>query len=126
MEPVPLYGGHQMLHDADVEFAPVKFDVTDQRPVLRLHLRGVEHGARPMSRRVDGQVRFTAWTPVVNERAQSIPVGIASGGLCFADSCITVADADGGVFADRVGELDEAAVLFGDDEVAVHGDRSSS
>ncbi|AJK70085.1 hypothetical protein B840_12585 (plasmid) [Corynebacterium marinum DSM 44953] len=53
-------------------------------------------------------------------------MGVPSGGLCFADSCLAVADADGGVFSDGVGELDEATVLFGDNEIAAHGDRSSS
>ncbi|AJK70084.1 hypothetical protein B840_12580 (plasmid) [Corynebacterium marinum DSM 44953] len=56
VEPVSLPGGHQMLHDADIEFAPVKLDILDQRPVLRLDLRGVEHRAGPVGCRVDGQV----------------------------------------------------------------------
>lgn len=51
-----LSGVDEVLVNADVEAFSVELDVLDQRAVLRLDLRGVEHGAGPVGRRVDGRV----------------------------------------------------------------------
>ena len=47
-------------------------------------------------------------------------MGVPTGGLRLTDAGLAVADADGDVLADGAGELGEAAVFLGDDEVAVH------
>lgn len=56
---------------------------------------------------------------------QGVPVGVSAAGLRLADAGIAVADADRAFLADGVGEFDEAAVFFRDDEVAAHGSSSS-
>ena len=55
-------------------------------------------------------------TPVVDERFGNIPLRIASRRQGFADPRRAIAKADRAVFANRVGELDEAPILFGGDE----------
>jgi len=45
---------------------------------------------------------------------------MAAGGVGLPDAGVAVADADGLLTADSVGELGEAPVLFGDDEGLTH------
>ncbi len=45
------------------------------------------------------------------------PMGVLACGECLADPGLAVAEADVLLPAARVGELDEAAVLFGDEEL---------
>lgn len=74
---------------------------------------------------VDLGVAVAAFTPPVDERADGVPVCVASGRERLADAGGSEADADGALFADGLSELRESAVFLDDDELAGHGLSSS-
>ena len=58
-------------------------------------LGGVEDGAGTVGGRVVLQVGIAAWSPVVDEGFEGVPVGVPAGGLRLTDPGLAVADADG-------------------------------
>jgi hypothetical protein len=89
------------------------------------YLGGVKDSAGAVGQCVVFGVMVTSRAPFCDVRLEGVPAGVAARGLGFAYSGVPVADPDGLLFADGVGELGEAAVLLGDDEVFVHGSSSS-
>src|SRR5699024_3803461 len=54
-----------------------------------------------------------------------VQLGVASGGQCFANAGLAVADTDGVLSSDGIGELDESTVFFGGSK-SLLGHQSSS
>lgn len=80
----------------------------------------VEDAAGPVQGGVHVGVVEDVLVGVVEHLVGAVPAAVAAGGQRFADSGRAVAESDGGVAFDGVGELDEASVLFGRDESLAH------
>src|SRR5699024_8970137 len=69
---------------------------------------------------IDLEVCVVARPPFFQQGLGFVPVGVALGGQCFADAGLAVADTDGVLSSDGIGELDESTVFFGGYESFVH------
>ena len=114
-----------MLVDADAESDHPVVDVADEFAVSGDDFGCVEDGAGTVGQRVVLDVVVAARSPGGKVGLQGVPVGVAAGGVRFADTGVAVADADGALGADCVGELSETAMFLGQDEGLVHSSSSS-
>src|SRR5699024_11293648 len=85
-----------MLVDQHSNLPAIELDVAHEIAVLGEDFWGVEHGAGAVGGGVVLQVGIAAWSPVVDEGFEGVPVGVSAGGLGLADAGLAVADADGG------------------------------
>lgn len=110
----------QMLLDADIGAGDRLVEFILQHPWGGEHAGGVEHGTTPSEGGVDLGVAVGARTPIGQQVIGLLPVGVAARGECLAHPGRSEAQTDGVAAADSVGELGEAAVLFGHDEALAH------
>ena len=85
----------------------------------------VEDGAGSVRQGIVLCVVIASRSPRVDVGLEGVPVRVAAGGVGFPDAGGAVADPDGFLLSDGVGELGEASVFFGDDECLVHHSSSS-
>src|SRR4051794_20288809 len=108
----------QVLVDAEVDALEEQVEVALELLVADAHGRRVDNGPRARQGGVDLRVLVGAWPPFVEQGFGAVPVGVAARGERLADAGGPETDADVGLAAHGVGELDEATVFFGDDERA--------
>ncbi len=125
VSPRNFAGGAQVLIDADAQPGLQVVDLMDELRRLGEDRWRVEQGPGSVRGGVMLCVGLAPRSPLGDEGFQGVPVGVSAAGLRLADAGIAVADADRAFLADGVGEFDEAAVFFRDDEVAAHGSSSS-
>ena len=114
-----------MFVGADLDLCLPALDVVYEVFGSAEDLGCVEDGAGSVGEGVVLGVVVAARSPRVDVRLERVPVRVAAGGVGFPDAGGAVADPDGFLLSDGVGEFGEASVFFGDDECLVHHSSSS-
>src|SRR3954452_23229498 len=109
----------EVLVDAEVDAFEEQVEVAFELLVADAHGRRVDDGPRAGQGGVDSRVLVGAWPPFVEQGFGAVPVGVTARGERLADAGGAETDADVGLAAHGVSELDETPVLFGGDERAV-------
>lgn len=114
-----------MLIDAEPDSGLKMTDFIHDLLMTRQNLRGIEDCTGSMGGGLDFRISCRPRPPFVDEGAYFIPVGVPASRKCLADTCLAVADPNRFLFAYCRGELLEAAMFLGDDEVSWHYSSSS-